>query len=66
MDAINKACLQDPQNWLFQEDGNPSHGLCGKGLAYHLKRANWINNIAHPVQSPDLNPIEGIWSILKQ
>jgi transposase len=38
--AIHKARLQDPQSWLFQEDGDPSYGLRKKGLAYHLKEAN--------------------------
>lgn len=52
--------------WLFQEDGDPSHGIRKPGLAFELKKANWISNLKHPAQSPDLNPMEGIWNILKQ
>jgi transposase len=36
------------------------------GLARQLKVANWVVDIRHPTQSPDLNPIEGIWNIIKQ
>jgi hypothetical protein len=36
------------------------------GLAKRLKDANWIVNLKHPAQSPDLNLIEAIWNIIKQ
>lgn len=64
--AIHKARLQDPQSWLLQEDSDPSHGAKREGLAQQLKRANWISNLIHPPQSPDLNPMEACWNILKQ
>jgi hypothetical protein len=53
-------------SWLFQEDGDPSHGLKKEGLAQRLKERNWITNLKHLAQSPDLNPMEGIWNIIKQ
>ncbi|KUJ14223.1 uncharacterized protein LY89DRAFT_720584 [Mollisia scopiformis] len=49
-----------------QEDGDPSHGMRKRGLAQQLKENNWIVNLKHPAQSPDLNPIEAIWNIIKQ
>jgi hypothetical protein len=55
-----------PANWLLQEDGDPSHGMKKDGLARQLKTDNWIENLTHPPVSPDLNPQEGVWNILKQ
>jgi len=37
-----------------------------RSVAHKLKDANWITNLKHPAQSPNLNPIEGIWNIIKQ
>ena len=66
INAVNNARLQDLQGWLLQEDNDPSHGTKKEGLAQQLKRSNWIDNIIHPAQSPNLNPIEAIWNIIKQ
>jgi transposase len=46
--------------------GDRSHGLQKEGLASRLKKESEIINLAHPPQSPDLNPIEAVWNILKQ
>jgi transposase len=66
IDVIQKARLEDAQEWIFQENNDPSHGTRKKGLAQHLKEFNWVNTLSYPPQSPDLNPMEGIWNILKQ
>ena len=64
--AIESMRHIDDKPWLLQEDGDPPHGMRKKGLAQEYKEAHNIQNLAHPAQSPDLNPIEGIWCIIKQ
>lgn len=66
INAIHKHRMRENGSWVLVEDGDPSHGHKKRGLAQALKEANWITTIEHPPQSPDLNPIEGIWLILKE
>lgn len=40
IEAIQNARLQDAGPWLFQEDGDPSHGIRKEGLAFKLKEEN--------------------------
>lgn len=69
INALQKLRIQElgfNSPWLFQEDGDPSHGKKRVGLAQKLKEANWVDSLSHPAQSPDLNPMEAVWNILKQ
>lgn len=65
-DAIEAMSKIDDKQWFLLEDGDLSHGMRKAGVAQVYKDGRGIKNLRHPAQSPDLNPIEGIWLIIKQ
>jgi hypothetical protein len=64
---LNKAKAEG-RRAILQEDGDPSHGIKGdtKNVARSFKLKHGIELLVHSAQSPDLNPQEPVWNILKQ
>ena len=61
-DYVNGARARDV-DVLVVEDGAPVHF---KGAARTIRDLVDIPGLSHPPSSPDLNPIEGCWRIVKQ
>ena len=64
---INEMRIRDDRYCILQEDNDNSHGTRSRdNVVVRFKAANWITTLIHPPQSPDLNPSEAEWNILKQ
>lgn len=56
-------CLADEEGWMFQQDNASAH-KARKVMDWFQE--NGIRILDFPPNSPDLNPIENLWSIVKR
>jgi transposase len=66
LDTCQNLAAIHSHSFILLEDGDPSHGMRKVGLAQRLRNDAGIKTHQHPPHSPDLNPIEACWNILKQ
>ena len=51
------------KDWILQEDNDPKYR---SHLCMSWKAENGITALDWPSQSPDANPIENVWSVVKR
>lgn len=60
--SVQKLFGEDNLDWVLQEDNDPKHR---SKLAQEWKVRNEITQLPWPSMSPDQNPIENVWRVMK-
>ena len=61
--SVEKMFGANNKDWILQEDHDPKHR---SHLCTSWKAENGITTLDWPSQSPDANPIENVWSVVKR
>ena len=56
------ALIPNGSDWELQEDNDPKHM---SKVAKKWKEENGVNRMSWPAMSPDMNPKENVWAVLK-
>lgn len=60
--SVKRWFNQTEDQWILQEDNDPKHR---SRICTQWKAENGITVLPWPSQSPDANPIENVWSLMK-
>ena len=66
-EAIDKRKLfSSNRHMTFVQDGAPAHAAKATQACCKTKLPNFIEKISWPPDSPDINPVENLWSIMDE
>ncbi len=67
VESRHTACREGGGSFILQEDNDSSHGTASTRNPVRVyKEGIDLHYYANPPQSPDFNPIENVWRMLKQ
>ncbi len=66
-DALKTFRVKGQCTFVLLQDNDPTHNVAGEVLEeFNKKHGCHITLLGHPPNSPDLNPIENIWGLVKR
>ena len=67
LDALKKFRLKGQSSFVLLQDNDPTHIVASEVIKeFNRKHGCHVTLLGHPPNSPDLNPIENIWGLVKR